>query len=85
MENKKESYTGVIRDFDMRHMSVKIIYYMVFAVCAAILIVCKRTEYHTSSVSDFRLCKNLDIAQVRKILHELCHLSFGKHSLRHPF
>ncbi len=40
MENKKESYTGVIRDFDMRHMSVKIIYYMVFAVCAAILIVC---------------------------------------------
>lgn len=40
MENKKESYTGVIRDFDMRHMSVKIIYYMVFTVCAAILIVC---------------------------------------------
>lgn len=40
MEKKENLYTGVIREFDMRHMSVRIIYYCVFAVCAAILVVC---------------------------------------------
>ena len=39
---KKEEnlYTGVIKKYDMNHLSVRIIYYMVFAVCLAIMIVC---------------------------------------------
>ena len=38
---KKEEnlYTGVIKKFDMNHLSVRIIYYMVFAICLMILIV----------------------------------------------
>ena len=40
MEKKKDLYTGVIRDFDMRHIDVRIIYYLIFVVCVAILIVC---------------------------------------------
>ena len=39
---KKEEnlYTGVIKKYDMNRLSVRIIYYMVFAVCLMIMIVC---------------------------------------------
>ncbi len=38
--NDDKLYTGVIKKYDMNHLNVRLLYYMVFAVCLVIMIFC---------------------------------------------